>query len=620
MPEMDYSLIHRTPDGNGKILVTTPGSPDKGSWETEAELKTYVNQDAVMKTDIVQTLGQQTDKVPSNKAVDDAINAINTRVTNIEETLIGENEVTVQYPDDGNYSSLMPNKVPARALKFAEVPTIRGKSIEWNQLVQNGDFSDGTNNWGSDGVTGFSVSSGIASFTATVPSGYIRQPCSFINGHKYLAIARVKTTTATNKVLLYVSNGSGVAESVESTNWQTISHIFTQSGNADSFIRIVDNRTSDWDEIQVDYILCRDLTLIFGAGNEPSTVADALAQIPALCQYNPYDAGSLVDTVVSGAKSVGVNIWDEETKQGYYDSSGSYQSANNRLCTKNMIKVIPSTDYYVKLPLSQSLTDNFIICYDANGNFIERLSKTNSGSGFYFTTPANAFFINMNFSAYYTGGTTYNHNIQICLNSYADKTTYHPYKTDTLSLPEPVTLRGVGTCVETLDLETGVLDDGKFTLYDLGSISENFIFTGTYGTASNVFISYIEGKSVPSSSDKANAICTKYVVVTNHELYASDALCLSLIDYSTLLRLRINDPSFTRLSGESDADYVARFKAHLSGVYLLVEKATYTPSSPIDPITDNFLEVEGGGTVETIQTQTPVLDNCLDVTCDIIPQ
>ena len=48
--EMDYSLIHRTPDGNGKILVTTPGSPDKGSWETEAELKTYVNQRVVKHT------------------------------------------------------------------------------------------------------------------------------------------------------------------------------------------------------------------------------------------------------------------------------------------------------------------------------------------------------------------------------------------------------------------------------------------------------------------------------------------------------------------------------------------------------------------------------------------
>lgn len=80
--EMDYSLIHRTPDGNGKILVTTPGSPDKGSWETEAELKAYVNQDVVMQTDIAQTLGQQIDKVPSNKAVDDAINAISLSVVN----------------------------------------------------------------------------------------------------------------------------------------------------------------------------------------------------------------------------------------------------------------------------------------------------------------------------------------------------------------------------------------------------------------------------------------------------------------------------------------------------------------------------------------------------------
>ena len=122
--EMDYSLIHRTPDGNGKILVTTPGSPDKGSWESEAELKTYVNQD-----------------------VNTAINAINTRVTNIEETLMGENEVTVQYPSDSTYSSLMPNRVPSRALKFAEVPRLMGKSRSWNQLVQNGNFSSGTSGW-----------------------------------------------------------------------------------------------------------------------------------------------------------------------------------------------------------------------------------------------------------------------------------------------------------------------------------------------------------------------------------------------------------------------------------------------------------------------------------------
>ena len=76
MPAMDYSLVNRTPDGTGKILVTTPGSPDTGSYVLESDMKSYINQGMVAKTDIVQSLGQQTDKVPSNKAVDDAISAL----------------------------------------------------------------------------------------------------------------------------------------------------------------------------------------------------------------------------------------------------------------------------------------------------------------------------------------------------------------------------------------------------------------------------------------------------------------------------------------------------------------------------------------------------------------
>lgn len=47
---MDYSLVHRTPNGTGKILITTPGSPDVGSYATEAELKQYINQRVVKHT------------------------------------------------------------------------------------------------------------------------------------------------------------------------------------------------------------------------------------------------------------------------------------------------------------------------------------------------------------------------------------------------------------------------------------------------------------------------------------------------------------------------------------------------------------------------------------------
>ena len=42
MPNMDYSLIQRTPDGTGKILVTAPGIPNKGTYVTEQDLRDWV--------------------------------------------------------------------------------------------------------------------------------------------------------------------------------------------------------------------------------------------------------------------------------------------------------------------------------------------------------------------------------------------------------------------------------------------------------------------------------------------------------------------------------------------------------------------------------------------------
>lgn len=39
---MDYALVHRVIDGIGKILDTTPGTPDTGSYVTEADMLAYV--------------------------------------------------------------------------------------------------------------------------------------------------------------------------------------------------------------------------------------------------------------------------------------------------------------------------------------------------------------------------------------------------------------------------------------------------------------------------------------------------------------------------------------------------------------------------------------------------
>ena len=46
-PNMDYSLIHRVIDGFGKILDTTTGTPDQGSYVTEDDLLQYIAKNTV---------------------------------------------------------------------------------------------------------------------------------------------------------------------------------------------------------------------------------------------------------------------------------------------------------------------------------------------------------------------------------------------------------------------------------------------------------------------------------------------------------------------------------------------------------------------------------------------
>ena len=49
MPNMDYSLVQRNPDGTGKILITDPGIPDVGTYSTENQLLHWIAQNTLVK-------------------------------------------------------------------------------------------------------------------------------------------------------------------------------------------------------------------------------------------------------------------------------------------------------------------------------------------------------------------------------------------------------------------------------------------------------------------------------------------------------------------------------------------------------------------------------------------
>ena len=366
------------------------------------------------------------------------------------------------------------------------------------------------------------------------------------------------------------------------------------------YIFFFDNRESGWDTIYIKEVCIYDLTLIFGAGNEPSTVEEALAQLPALGAYNSYDAGSLVDTVVSAVKSVGVNIWDEVTETGYYNNSGAPVANSNYLRSKNAIVVSPSTDYCFSIQDISSFSSHMLslFFYDASDNFISQISLyKENGKAQAVTSPSNARYLRFYMSDYY--GTTYKHDIQICLNSYTDKTTYHPYKTDTLSLSTPVTLRSAGSVSEVLTLETGKKTRPIGTITYDGNNDEDW---RVYGSG----VLYIGNSSIKTvaAGVKNNLICDRLTNVERGNIFNG-------IDYSICTEGQI----FMVYINSTVSD-VASLRTWLENNPITINYELNSPLSDeqvCDPIIDNTIQTEGGGTIETIQTQTPVIDNCLDV-------
>lgn len=173
---------------------------------------------------------------------------------------------------------------------------------------------------------------------------------------------------------------------------------------------------------------------------------------------------------------------------------------------------------------------------------------------------------------------------------------------DTLSLSEPVTLRSAGSVAEVLTLETG-----KKTR-PIGSVD--------LGTLNWIKYTYngVDYYSAPLSNSKpstinvvANCLSSKFICIADTgavslvEENPSGSFWISFVDGSI----------YVIMSGYSTA---SEFASSVSGQYLYYELATPdTDEQVCDPIIDNFIEVEGGGTIDTIQTQSPVIDNCLDV-------
>lgn len=467
---------------------------------------------------------------------------------------------------------------------IARIGALKGNTVVWNQLVP--DHADYSYTHNMQPVS-FSYAAGTYEVTVVVSgdvTGNVDLPVTsnamdwsrlpLVSNHKYCLPGSYYRSTSPTKPCFYVV-GAG-----NSIGYNNTTGVFTYANNDTSTavmrVRVLPGTPEGTYKIRVQLF---DLTLMFGAGNEPATVAEFEAMYPL--PYYPYSTPTLKPVSITGIKSTGFNLWDEEWESGGINSStGADVSNNAQIRSKNYIPVMAGT-YYVKAPVGL-----WMWCYDANKRYLFRISK--SGVGDTGSTKDNTISVpgGVAFVRFACTGTTYNHDVCINLSDPSRNGTYEPHWSQERSIPMstyfPTGLKSAGSVYDELTETQAVKRVGSV---DLGTL------TWTY---SNGFFRTQDLTSIilkpANNNTPADAKCSKYEIASWN----------SEPDKSVMVSRGTSDPLIVKDTDYTDA---AAFKTAMSGVMLYYALATPT-TTPISPTLNLVYKIDHGGTEEVMLDTT----------------
>jgi len=469
--------------------------------------------------------------------------------------------------------------------KMAAIESIHGRSVVWNQKLSN------TVTWG--GIHGTATTiDGVVTLTGSEDTPYINRYVTLNAGHKYLTSYEFYPEagmTATVAVVAGVNTAR--VENPTENIWTKTAGIVTVASSGSLAISFYVNYGSGNNNGKVTKfrnIMLFDLTQMFGAGNEPSTVAEFEALYPDA--YYPYDAGSLQPVRMTGVESVGFNRWDEVWEVGSIsNTTGENVGDNGVIRSKNYIPVFPSTVYQVS-----GFTTNLFF-YDASKAFISNGWQT---AGSTFTTPSNCRYVRFRMGSAY--GNTYKGDI--CLHLSGPRNgDYEPHWRYQRAIDAGV-LRGAGTVYDELTADERIVRVGEV---DLGTLT----WSRQELTLNSVSCYAFQTTSftAPFMAGGTSFTCAIYDCMgTNRFSLLTADKTMAAANTTTTNNFFIRNDSYT------DA---AAFKSAMQGVMLHYALATPT-TTPIDPALNLTYKAEQGGTeriTHTEQSAPPTLVVTYDV-------
>lgn len=425
----------------------------------------------------------------------------------------------------------VPNTINSKSvLKSAKLKSLRGNSVAFNQLVQpitatittsgiTRSYDNSTHKYTIQGISTGSSWVQLANFT-------------LISGHKYLIKVDYDTTSLND--IYYNASGLGTFRN---------SSIITANASGSKDIYFVSTNTS----LALDFttsIQLFDLTLMFGAGNEPTTVVEFNRLFPE--PYYEYNAGELLSSQSGKLVNVGYNAFDGEISIDNHYLKNDGTTINDNDCSiSNYIRVIAGQTY----TLENIQYYNPSLCwYDGDKNFISG-TNYNGATSKNFTAPNNAVYCRFSIVKA---------NINItCFHLTSTKTGYEAYYKHEYNLPN-IELRSAGSVYDEITAtNSGYEFTKRIGVVDLGSLN------WTYDNVNVRFISSgaVAGiKIVSSASEIVNILCSIYQTIDMNHLTSN----MQLAQYT-------NGYLYLKNTAYTDA---TAFKTAMSGVYAYYELAT----------------------------------------------
>lgn len=200
----------------------------------------------------------------------------------------------------------------------AIIREVRGKSLVWNQLIVNGNFARGTYGWNTVGGSA-SAEGGILTYTKNnetinLPAARVdRRNVAFPAGHKYYYAFAIRPSVET--VCQFGTNGnmSIKLSRLEANVWKKVSGIFTPSSEVTNLYYYCNREInlSPGDTVEYKEIILIDLTLMFGAGNEPTTVEEFERMF--FLHFYEHNAGTIINNEATGLRTRGFNLYNPVT-------------------------------------------------------------------------------------------------------------------------------------------------------------------------------------------------------------------------------------------------------------------------------------------------------------------